>query len=81
MVYVRGRVINIGSSHGIVVHEGQGRTLRDQGGDHQPHASHCRGVRVPEGIVANTLSPGRILTGPLDDDPRTPRTNVPTRNR
>ncbi len=67
---VRGRVINIGSSHGIVGTKGK--------------AAHCaikaaiinltRHIAVeygPEGIVANTLSPGRILTGPLDDDPDT----------
>ena len=67
---VRGRVINIGSSHGIVGAKGK--------------AAHCaikaavinltRHIAVeygPDGIVANTLSPGRILTGPLDDDPDT----------
>lgn len=65
---VRGRVINIGSSHGIVGAPGK--------------AAHCaikagiinltRHIAVeygPEGIVANTISPGRILTGPVDDDP------------
>jgi glucose 1-dehydrogenase len=67
---VRGRVINVGSSHGIVGAKGK--------------AAHCaikaaiinltRHIAVeygPEGIVANTISPGRIVTGPADDDPDT----------
>lgn len=67
---VRGRIVNIASQMGMIGAPGKAahNTLKAGIINLTRHIAVQYG---PQGIVANTISPGRIVTGPIDDEPDT----------